>query len=133
MLMLYLVLFVIGLACGLLGAYVGFQKGRAPIEGLVIGAMLGPLGVLVVALLPTVDVPTASYGPAVLHDDDIDGPFFLLTFDATRGRDGRPVRLGIVTDSGLIEGRRSVRRPHDDSDDEILRSLRELEDGRWQA
>lgn len=37
---------------GLLGAYVAAQKGREPAEGAVFGALLGPVGLLIVALLP---------------------------------------------------------------------------------
>lgn len=40
------------LACGGMGGYVAHAKDRAPAEGAVFGLLLGPLGVLVEALLP---------------------------------------------------------------------------------
>lgn len=58
--MYWLVLWLIGAAvaltvCGALGAYVAAQKGREPVEGLVFGVLLGPLGVIVAGLMPTRD------------------------------------------------------------------------------
>jgi hypothetical protein len=38
-----------------LGVYVAGVKGRSPREGAVLAAVFGPLGVVVVALLPTID------------------------------------------------------------------------------
>lgn len=38
------------LAC--IGGYVSKQKGREPAEGFILSALLGPLGLLVAALLP---------------------------------------------------------------------------------
>jgi hypothetical protein len=40
-------------ALGLLGWYVSAQKGRPAAEGVLLGLLFGPLGVLVAALLPT--------------------------------------------------------------------------------
>ena len=46
----------IGLAvCGGAGAYVAAQKKREQGEGLVFGLILGPIGVLIVACLPSVE------------------------------------------------------------------------------
>lgn len=42
-------------ACGLLGAWIAGEKRRRPEEGLVIGFLFGPLGCLIVALLPVGD------------------------------------------------------------------------------
>jgi uncharacterized membrane protein YeaQ/YmgE (transglycosylase-associated protein family) len=38
---------------GSLAGWIGQQKGRRPEEGMLLGALFGPLGVIVVALLPT--------------------------------------------------------------------------------
>ncbi len=38
---------------GGVGYWVSCQKGRNPIEGLVLGGAFGPLGVLIAAVLPT--------------------------------------------------------------------------------
>jgi hypothetical protein len=59
------------LACAAMGAYVSHAKGRSPIEGVLFGFALGPLGVVVAALLPEV-----VYGGS-LSDRDLDppGPF----------------------------------------------------------
>ena len=38
---------------GALGAFVALQKGRSPIEGLMMGFLFGPFGLLITALLPT--------------------------------------------------------------------------------
>lgn len=48
-------------ATALLGVFVAVQKRRSPAEGLILGVLFGPLGVLVEALLPS---PEA--GPAVV-------------------------------------------------------------------
>lgn len=45
------------LAMGALGSYVARQKGRASGEGFLFGFMLGPLGVIVEGVLPTVGPP----------------------------------------------------------------------------
>lgn len=37
---------------GAFGGYVSIQVGREPAEGLILGALFGPLGVIVAALLP---------------------------------------------------------------------------------
>lgn len=37
---------------GALGVWVAAQKGRAPLEGLILGVLFGPLGVIVEGLLP---------------------------------------------------------------------------------
>lgn len=39
--------------CGGLGAYVAVAKGRSQLEGVCFGVLLGPLGVMTIALLPT--------------------------------------------------------------------------------
>ena len=40
--------------CGALGAYVSAAKNRDAAEGLILGVLLGVIGVLIAALLPTV-------------------------------------------------------------------------------
>jgi hypothetical protein len=61
---------VLAVAFGGLGAWIASQKGRAGGEGLALGLLFGPLGVLVEALLPTVAAGTgrtaltATRGPA---------------------------------------------------------------------
>jgi hypothetical protein len=57
-------LIAVGLTvCGALGAYVAAQKGREPVEGLVFGVLLGPLGVLVAGLMPTRDAQSPPHAP----------------------------------------------------------------------
>lgn len=48
------------------GAYVAVQKGRSETEGMVFGAILGPIGLLIIAMLPphrpkVVIPPTVPY------------------------------------------------------------------------
>jgi hypothetical protein len=50
-------LVVIELLCGLLSAWVASQKNRDSSEGFLLGALFGPLGVLVEGLLPTQPAP----------------------------------------------------------------------------
>jgi hypothetical protein len=52
------------LACAIIGRYVAEQKGRSGAEGLWLGFLLGPLGVLVAALMPTVEAPRPGRRPA---------------------------------------------------------------------
>jgi hypothetical protein len=54
---LLLVLFVVWLIMAGFGAYVGGEKGRDPIEGAIFGFLLGPFGLLIVALLPSLEEP----------------------------------------------------------------------------
>lgn len=46
-------------AFGILGLWIAAQKNRNPAEGLVLGVLFGPLGVIVEATMPSVD-PTAT-------------------------------------------------------------------------
>lgn len=39
--------------CGCLGAYIARAKGRSALEGLLFGVLLGPIGVLIAVLMPT--------------------------------------------------------------------------------
>lgn len=64
----------------LFGAYVASQKNRAGMEGLILGFLFGPLGVLIEALLPTLlpreDVRSgyargAQAGARQRHDDQL--------------------------------------------------------------
>lgn len=48
-----LVIFGVALGCSLVGTYVAEEKHRSPGEGLILGFLLGPIGVLVEAMLPT--------------------------------------------------------------------------------
>ncbi len=50
-------LLAICVACGFFGRYISAQKIRSPTEGWWIGFVLGPIGLLIVALLPTLDPP----------------------------------------------------------------------------
>jgi hypothetical protein len=43
---------VVGTIFGAFGAWIAVQKRREPVEGLVLGALFGPLGCLVEAVLP---------------------------------------------------------------------------------
>jgi hypothetical protein len=51
-------------ALGVLGYYIAARKGRPGCEGLVLGLFFGPLGVLLLALLPPMQQPTANAGVA---------------------------------------------------------------------
>lgn len=46
------------------GAYVANQKGRSEGEGMIFGALLGPIGLLIVAILPPA-APKVVYPPTV--------------------------------------------------------------------
>lgn len=48
---------IVAVICAILGRYVSSQKHRSPSEGALLGFALGPLGVIVAALLPTVEPP----------------------------------------------------------------------------
>jgi hypothetical protein len=50
-------LLVCWLICAGIGGYIAAQKGRSETEGAVLGFLLGPLGLLIEALLPTVQAP----------------------------------------------------------------------------
>ena len=39
--------------CAVAGASVAKEKGREPLEGVIFGALFGPIGIVVTALLPT--------------------------------------------------------------------------------
>jgi hypothetical protein len=55
--MLAIVLGLIGLMiCGWLGSYAASAKGRSGSEGWLFGCLLGPFGILIVAMLPTLEV-----------------------------------------------------------------------------
>lgn len=56
---------VIGWAsCICLGAYISMQKNRPDIEGVLLGMFLGPLGVIIAALLPGQSPPVPPVAPA---------------------------------------------------------------------
>lgn len=55
--MLLVILFVSIVICAGVGAYVAEAKNRPTGEGVALGSLLGPLGVLIVALLPTLEAP----------------------------------------------------------------------------
>ena len=48
-----------GCICGGIGSYVARAKGRLAVEGLLFGFLLGPIGVLIEVLMPTVSRPAA--------------------------------------------------------------------------
>src|SRR4051812_44233882 len=65
-----IVVLVLAIIFGGLGAWIAGQKGRAGGEGFALGLIFGPLGVLITALLPTVapgarrQPPPGQRGPA---------------------------------------------------------------------
>ena len=99
-----------------LGAWAAIAKGRSPFEGAVFGLILGPLGVLVVALLPVVNLKPASGGRGLSVDDeglvasiadrlrvaldDADPAWSALPYQRQRAI-LRPVERAIVRDLGL--------------------------------
>lgn len=58
---------VVGLGCGLLGVFVATEKRRSQSEGFLLGFLFGPIGAVIVALLPTGD-RTAPKRPSVDGD-----------------------------------------------------------------
>ena len=48
-----LIVLVSCVACAVAGASVAKEKGREPLEGVIYGALFGPIGIVVTALLPT--------------------------------------------------------------------------------
>ncbi len=53
----------------LLGFYVAYQKGRSQMEGFIFGLLFGPLGLLIVACLPTGDNPGRPVNRMVRGED----------------------------------------------------------------
>lgn len=58
--MLYLFIVIVAIVSAYWGAYVADEKGRSTTEGFIFGSCLGPLGVLVIALLPN-QPPGSNY------------------------------------------------------------------------
>jgi len=56
-----LVAVVLALLCAGIGSYISYQKGRSEAEGALFGFFLGPLGLLIAAMLPTIYAQPASY------------------------------------------------------------------------
>jgi hypothetical protein len=56
------------LICAGLGSYVAVQKGRGGFEGFFFGLLLGPLGVLIAALMPASPVRPASASVIPPHE-----------------------------------------------------------------
>lgn len=54
-----MILLMAGLVFGMMGSYVADTKGRPSGEGFIFGFMLGPIGILIVVLLPSVAKPTS--------------------------------------------------------------------------
>lgn len=54
-----MILLMAGLVFGVMGSYVADTKGRASGEGFIFGFLLGPIGILIVVLLPSVAKPTS--------------------------------------------------------------------------
>jgi hypothetical protein len=50
-----IILIPIWIVMGAFGAWVAMAKNRSPIEGLVLGLLFGPFGVLITALMPNMD------------------------------------------------------------------------------
>ncbi len=46
--------------CAVAGASVAKEKGREPLEGVIFGALFGPIGIVVTALLPTKQTTTTG-------------------------------------------------------------------------
>jgi hypothetical protein len=104
---------VLAVAFGGLGGWVATQKQRSALEGLVLGLLFGPLGVLVEALLPQrveqpVNPRTGSGGGRT-----IDEPGFNLPVNSRTGSGGRRTidELGFIA---MIADRfRTVLEEHD--------------------
>jgi hypothetical protein len=67
-----------------LGLYIAAEKNRDLVEGGLIGGLFGPIGVLVVAMLPAKQPPASRpesginlYGPDAEQDDDVATAAFL--------------------------------------------------------
>ena len=58
--------------CGLLGSHVAATKDRPAGEGAVFGSLLGPLGVLIVALLPDGEAAPAPRWSSPIDPDEVD-------------------------------------------------------------
>jgi hypothetical protein len=92
-----LVYLIIGLVLHLaidggLGIYVADQKGRQASEGFLFGMLLGPFGVIIVALLPNLDTVARAPDPPAMRRRkravkvrwvDDDGPASILGLDET--------------------------------------------------
>jgi len=52
-----------------LGVYVAYQKGRSALEGFILGILLGPFGLVIVACLPTGDYPGRPVNRMVRGED----------------------------------------------------------------
>jgi hypothetical protein len=63
----FIILIVVGFVFAMLGAYVATAKHRSVAEGLFLGFLFGPLGVLIIACLP---VGTADVDPSAAAQDD---------------------------------------------------------------
>lgn len=53
---------MLAVVCSFVARYVAQQKGRSPSEGAMMGFWLGPLGLLVEALLPNIEKPKRKPG-----------------------------------------------------------------------
>jgi uncharacterized membrane protein YeaQ/YmgE (transglycosylase-associated protein family) len=77
---LLLIALLVAIVFGLLGGYIAGQKGREPVEGVLLGFLFGPIGAVVVALLPTRAKPRRSHSTRVRshgtpeYRDDWDAP-----------------------------------------------------------
>jgi hypothetical protein len=65
---LFIVLGVLAVVFAILGRWVATQKGRQEGEGFALGCLFGPLGVLIVALLPTLRAARESPGARASRD-----------------------------------------------------------------
>jgi hypothetical protein len=74
--------------CAGLGYYVAGVKGRGRAEGVLFGALLGPLGILVVALLPEGpgDAPPKRQPDIARDRDDVEGFDLRKVIEDPRGR-----------------------------------------------
>lgn len=74
------------LVFGALGAYVAAMKHRSRLEGLILGGLFGPLGVLILVLFP--DGRRAHTRPSLLRDDRPPAEIpWLREMEAGSGRD----------------------------------------------
>ncbi len=55
-----LILLGSSVVCAVAGASVAKEKGREPLEGVIFGALFGPIGIVVTALLPTKQTTTTG-------------------------------------------------------------------------
>lgn len=84
-----LIVLVVWIAMGGVGAYVAVQKQREPIEGLLFALLLGPIGILIEVLLPEGKRRVVTERPTVFAEtsdlaDDAQAQAFLGSIEPKR-------------------------------------------------